>query len=115
MNEVLRNTNPDREAHVILDNLKAHEPKHDRWLHRRNNVTFHYMPTHASWLNQIEIWFSILQTQSLHGATLTSVKRLRKHIDPFVGAHNETVRLFEWHNVNVRNRKPESEFSNLCE
>ena len=51
---------PDREIHVILDNLSTHKPKRDLWLARHPKVHFHYTPTHTSWLNQIEIWFSIL-------------------------------------------------------
>ena len=49
-----------QEIHVIVDNLSTHKPKRDLWLARHPNVRFHYTPTHASWLNQIEICFSIL-------------------------------------------------------
>src|ERR1700745_835497 len=55
---------PDRELHVILDNLSTHKPRRDQWLARHRNVHFHYTPTHGSWLNQIEIWFSILAGRS---------------------------------------------------
>ena len=48
-----------REIHVILDNLNTHKPKNDLWLKRHTNVHFHFTPTKASWLNQVEIWFSI--------------------------------------------------------
>jgi hypothetical protein len=48
---------PGREIHVILDNLNTHKPKHDRWLARHSNVHFHFTPTHASWLNQVEVVF----------------------------------------------------------
>jgi transposase len=58
----------DKEIHVILDNLSTHKPKRDRWLARHPNVLFHYTPTHSSWLNQIEIWFSILSAKSLKEA-----------------------------------------------
>src|SRR5215472_17617048 len=51
---------PDREIHVIIDNLSTHKPKRDLWLARHPRVHFHYTATHTSWLNQIEIWFSIL-------------------------------------------------------
>jgi len=44
-------------VHVILDNLNTHRPKHDRWLGRHKNIHFHFTPTHASWLNQVEVWF----------------------------------------------------------
>ncbi len=59
MNEVIADY-PDQEVHVILDNLNTHKPKEDRWLARHPNVHFHYTPTRASWLNQIEVWFSML-------------------------------------------------------
>ena len=49
MNRVVAD-HPDREIHVILDNLNTHKPKHDRWLARHKNVHFHFTPTHASWL-----------------------------------------------------------------
>jgi hypothetical protein len=51
-------------------------------------VKFHFTPTRASWLNQVEIWFSILQGQSLCDESFTSVKQLRQHIDAFVDAYN---------------------------
>ncbi|MBI4199669.1 MAG: IS630 family transposase [Chloroflexi bacterium] len=47
---------PDQELHVILDNLSTHKPKHDRWMALHPHLHFHYTPTHASWLNQIEVW-----------------------------------------------------------
>ena len=56
-----------KEIHVVLDNLSTHKPKRDLWLARHPNVHFHYTPTHTSWLNQIEIWFSILAGKSLKG------------------------------------------------
>jgi transposase len=59
MNRIVA-THPEREIHVILDNLNTHKPKRGRWLARHKNVHFHFTPTHASWLNQVECWFSIL-------------------------------------------------------
>jgi transposase len=74
----------DNEIHVILDNLTAHKPKRDRWLARHPNVHFHYTPTHASWLNQIEIWFSILSAKSPKGGSFASVPQsnLQPHRQP---------------------------------
>ena len=54
--------------------------QNDRWIKRHPNVRFHFTPTRASWLNQVEIWFSILEKKSLHGASFTSVKQLRDRI-----------------------------------
>ncbi|MGA7789187.1 MAG: transposase [Xanthobacteraceae bacterium] len=39
---------PERQIHVVLDNLSTHKPTRDMWLKRHNNVHFHYTPTHAS-------------------------------------------------------------------
>jgi Integrase core domain. len=67
---------PNRQLHVILDNLNTHK-KNENWLKAHPNVQFHFTPTSASWLNQVEVWFSILQGQSLSGASFTSLKQLR--------------------------------------
>jgi transposase len=64
---------PDRQLHVILDNLNTHK-KNEHWLKANPNVKFHFTPTGASWLNQVEVWFSILQGQSLSGASFTSLR-----------------------------------------
>src|SRR5947209_5046719 len=52
---------PDTAIHVVLDNLNTHKPRNDRWLKLHPNGTCHFTHTRASWLNQVEIWFSILQ------------------------------------------------------
>jgi Integrase core domain. len=87
---------PGRELHVILDNLNIHKPKHDRWLSRHPEVHFHYTPTHASWLNQIECWFSILWRQALQGLSAISVRDVCQAIDAFTQVHNEHAHPFEW-------------------
>ena len=63
---------PDERLKVIVDNLNTHKNNED-WLAKHTLVTFHFTPTRASWLNQVEGWFSILQGQSLAGASFNSV------------------------------------------
>ena len=96
---------PGQELHVVLDNLNTHKPRNDRWLKRHPNVQFHFTPTRASWLNQVEIWFSILEGQSLHGASFISVVQLRKHIDAFIEAYNENAKPFVWTKTKVHQRR----------
>jgi transposase len=96
MNELVRDHDPHTQLHVVLDNLNTHKPKHDRWLARHPHVHFHYTPTHASWLNQIEIWFSILARQALRGRSFRSARELRQGIDDFVQAYNAEAAPFEW-------------------
>jgi len=86
----------------FLDNLSSHKPKEDRWLRAHPNVRFHFTPTHASWLNQIEIWFSILSRQALRGANFTSVARLRQAIDEFIKNYNSDAAPFELQHLRRR-------------
>jgi len=102
---------PDTAIHVILDNLNTHKPKNDRWLLRHPNVHFHFTPTRASWLNQVEIWFSILQGKSLQDASFSSVKELREHIDAFIAAYNETARPFVWTKSRVYQKRLTARFA----
>lgn len=95
---------PDRELHVILDNLNTHK-KNERWLKKHPKVQFHFTPTRASWLNQIEIWFSILQGQSLAGASFTAVDQLLDHIDAFIASYNQNAQPFAWTKKKVRQRR----------
>jgi transposase len=85
-----------KEIHVVLDNLSTHKPKRDLWLARHPNVHFHYTPTHTSWLNQIEIWFSILSGKSLKGGSFGSVPELVAHIEAFITSYNEQARPLVW-------------------
>lgn len=105
---------PEREIHVVLDNLNTHRPKNDRWLKRRPSVHFHYTPTYSSWLNQVEVWFSILSRQALRGASFTSARQLREAIDRFVTAYNQTAHPFEWTKAVVHPTGPKSRYSDLC-
>jgi transposase len=102
---------PDQMIHVILDNLSTHKPKADLWLARHPNVRFHYTPTHTSWLNQIEIWFSILTGKSLAGAFFNSVDQLKAHIDSFIAAYNADARPFAWTKSHVHQKRLKPRFA----
>ena len=112
MNEVVVD-HPDREIHVVLDNLKTHKPKRDLWLARQRNVHFHFTPTHASWLNQVEIWFSILARSTLAGANFTSVHKLRQAIDAFIERYNQHATPFQWRKTEVRPKHLVSRITDL--
>ena len=103
MNEVVA-AYPRSRLEVILDNLNTHK-KNEEWLARHPKVKFHYTPTRASWLNQVEGWFSILQGQSLTGASFTSVEQLREHIDAFIETYNENAEPFVWTKAQVHQRR----------
>jgi len=105
---------PAQDLHVILDNLSTHKPKRDRWLRRHPRVHFHYTPTAASWLNQVECWFSILSRSALQGASFTSPQDVRAAIDRFVHAYNVTAAPFEWTKREVRPSALTRRYADLC-
>lgn len=114
MNELVAEYPESITIHVILDNLNTHKPKHDVWLARHKNVRFHFTPTHASWLNQIECWFSILSRSALKGASFTSPKQLRQAIDDFIEVYNKTAAPFEWRKTEVHPKQLKQYMTDLC-
>jgi transposase len=62
-----------------------------------HKVVFHYTPKHSSWLNQIEIWLSILVRKVLTRGSFTSVKALRTRVLAFIDYYNQTMaKPFKW-------------------
>ena len=113
MNELVANY-PGKELHVVLDNLNTHKPKDDRWLKAHPNVHFHFTPTHSSWLNQIECWFSILSRSALQGASFTSVETLIKAIEAFISKWNQNAAPFEWTKREVHQQGLKNYCFHLC-
>jgi hypothetical protein len=95
---------PDRQLHVILDNLNTHK-KNEHWLKAHPNVQFHFTPTSASWLNQVEVWFSILQGQSLSGTSFTSLKQLQAAHRCLHQRIQRQAEPFVWTKKKVRQRR----------
>ena len=112
MNDIIA-AYPGQEIHVILDNLNTHKPKHDHWLARHPNVHFHFTPTHASWMNQVEVWFSILSRQALQHSSFASVAALMKRIDDFIMAYNRVAHPFAWRAAAVRPSAPKPTIAEL--
>ena len=106
--------NPEKEIHLVLDNLSIHKLKEDHeWRVKHPNVHFHFTPTHASWMNQVEVWFSLLSRSALKGASFSNVQELIRAIEAFVDAHNSTAMPFVWTKVRVEQKTPQSKYANL--
>jgi transposase len=105
---------PDQEIHVILDNLNTHKPKRDMWLKMHPQVHFHFTPTYASWLNQCEIWFSILERGALHGGNFTRPQQVREAIDNFTEAYNPKAAPFQWTKRYVYAKPLKQSYADLC-
>jgi len=62
-----------------------------------HRIRFVYTPLHTSWLNQVEIWFSILVRRLLKRGNFTSVEDLKQHILDFITYFNQTMaKPFKW-------------------
>jgi transposase len=62
-----------------------------------HRVVFHYTPKHSSWLNQIEIWLSILTRKLLQRGSFTSVDALTARVLAFIAYYNRTMaKPFRW-------------------
>jgi putative transposase len=62
-----------------------------------HSIVFHYTPIHASWMNQVEIWFSILVRKLLRRASFASINDLKAKVLAFVEYFNQTMaKPFKW-------------------
>ena len=61
-----------------------------------HRIVFHYTPNHSSWLNQVEIWLSILTSKLLHRGSFTSVDDLTARVLTFIDHYNRTAKPFKW-------------------
>jgi len=85
-------------VHLIVDNLSVHKHKEvKKWLEEREGkIKLHFTPTHASWLNQIELWFSILSRKVLKRGIFSSRKDLVERVMKFIEKYNQEARPFKW-------------------
>jgi len=87
----------DWDLHVIVDNLNIHKNQAAQaWLARHPRVHFHSTPTHASWGNLIECFFSILTRQGLQQSVHRSKQELREYLQQFITHYNQSSSPFVW-------------------
>ena len=92
-----------RRVHVVLDNLNTHRDTTagafiSEWNRKQGErFVFHYTPTHGSWLNQIELWFSILSRRVLRYGSFASAEELVEKVEAFIDQWNEReAHPFRW-------------------
>jgi transposase len=89
---------------LILDNGTTHAPKQlERWLQEQEHVCdgrlhfqVHWLPPNASWLDQIEIWFSLLQRKCLRPNHFVSTHALETALAEYVSYYNQTAKPINW-------------------
>jgi transposase len=97
--EELAKRYPTGTVYVVWDNLNIHHG--DRWRafneRHRGRFRFVHTPLHASWVNQIEVWFSILARRVLRHASFSSATELRRRVLAFIAHWNRAeAHPFRW-------------------
>ena len=88
---------PDRELHLVMDNYAAHKhPNVKTWLDQNPRIHVHFTPTSGSWLNLVEVWFSIIERQAIHRGSFPSVRDLMIKIRAFITGWNDRCHPFIW-------------------
>jgi transposase len=88
---------PRKKLHIVLDNYGSHKhPKVRAWLQRNPRIQLHFTPTSGSWLNMVEIFFSIITRQAIRRGTYTSVRDLIDAIRAFIDGWNDRCEPFVW-------------------
>jgi transposase len=96
LNQLVR-AYPRQPLHVVLDNSSTHSTAAvDAWLDRHPRVHFHFTPTSASWMNMVEIWFSILTKQQVRRGVYHDVPELITAIEHFIAGYNQRAQPFIW-------------------
>ena len=97
LNEIERSVDPALKIHVILDNGSSHVSKHTKaWFVAHPRWVVHYTPPHASWVNQIELFFSILQRKVITNGNFTSRQDLIDKLVTFITDYDHTAKPFKW-------------------
>ena len=87
---------------MLLDCFVVEGMWWDGWLAAHPNVTFHFTPSTASWLKQVELLFGIFQRKTLRNASFSSLDQLVAAIQSFTAAYNQNAAPFVWRKREVR-------------
>lgn len=113
LDSIVADITPDQEVHIIVDNYCTHK-RNDDWLAKHPKVFFHFTPTSASWLNQVEIWFGILSRKMLRNASFANIESLAKAIEEFVSVYHQGAKPFVWRKREVKGAQLRNTIANLC-
>ena len=85
------------ELHLVMDNYAAHKhPNVKAWLAEHPRFVVHFTPTHASWMNLVEVWFGIVERQAIRRGVFKSVKDLNAKVRAFIDGWNDRSHPFYW-------------------
>ncbi|WP_248580407.1 IS630 family transposase [Nocardioides sp. InS609-2] len=95
--DVVDETGQPVDLHLVMDNYAAHKHTNVKnWLIENPRFKIHFTPTHASWMNLVEVWFSLIERQAIRRGVFTSVKDLNTKIRTYIDCWNERSHPFVW-------------------
>lgn len=95
--KLIRRTYPHGQVHLVVDNYTTHKhPAVKDWLAQHPRFHLHFTPTSASWMNQVETWFSILTRKAIRRGSFKSVAVLMAAIRRFIDHWNDHCQPFAW-------------------
>jgi transposase len=97
LEQIERTIDPTLEIHVVLDNGSSHTSKYTRaWFAAHPRWVAHLTPPHASWVNQVEMFFSILQRKVIKNGNFTSRDDLIAKMLRFIADYDQKAKPFKW-------------------
>jgi transposase len=88
---------PDVELHLVMDNYATHKhPNVRKWLAANPRIQVHFTPTSGSWLNLVEVWFGMIERQTIRRGSFTSVRDLMIKIRAYITGWNDRKHPFAW-------------------
>lgn len=96
-NAVDEETREPVELHLVMDNYAAHKHKNVRdWLEAHPRFKVHFTPTHASWMNLVEVWFGLVERQAVRRGVFKSVPDLNAKLRAYIEGWNKRAHPFVW-------------------
>jgi transposase len=97
LNDIDGAVDPSLSIHLVLDNGSSHTSKETKaWLAAHPRFVAHYTPKHASWVNQVELLFSIVSRKVIKHGNFSSRDDLVSKLMAFITRYNDTARPFAW-------------------
>lgn len=97
LDQIEQTTPRGMEIHVVLDNGSSHRSKYTTaWFVAHPRWVVHFTPPHASWVNQVELFFSILQRKVIRGGNFTSRDDLINKMITFIADYDNKAQPFKW-------------------
>jgi len=97
LDDIERSVDPTLAIHVVLDNGSSHVSRHTKaWFDAHPRWHVHYTPPHASWVNQVELFFSILQRKVIRNGNFASRDDLISKLLSFIATYDQHAKPFRW-------------------